>query len=542
MIYLTLLLVTAAAATPLLGREQCARGPPYWCQNLKTASTCGAVSHCLQNVWSKPQVKSVPCDLCKEVITVVDQLLKENDTQSEVLGYLEKACELIPDQGISSECKDMVDSYYPILMDIITGELDDPAAVCGALGVCQSQQRALGYAQLLSNEIPQVDLAQRASPFLLNVPQLLYPQDAPKQEVPKQEPPKQEAPKEINSEVCKNCLQFVSSVQEEARTNDTFVQAVITQIEKQCDLLGPGYADTCKQYISMYAGLVFQQLLSMRAQDICSAAGFCPTVHHSVPMETLVAAKLLPIGRLLPSKLEQPAEVKAAELTPAKEMMEVKDSPTCTICEAVMQELENMLEDKATEEEVIHAVEKVCKIVPAKYRAQCNDLVETYGQAIIDLLVQEADPKTVCTLLGLCSSSRGTLIPVLNQAKFEQGGFCEVCEMAVRYIDGILEDNATEAQIKDAVEKVCNFLPDSIQTECNQLIDQYEPVFVELLIQALDPEFVCTKMGACPEVRAVDNHLLGTEKCSWGPAFWCKSMETASRCNAVDHCRRHVWN
>lgn len=37
--------------------------------------------------------------------------------------------------------------------------------------------------------------------------------------------------------------------------------------------------------------------------------------------------------------------------------------------------------------------------------------------------------------------------------------------MAVSYIDGILEANATEAQIEEAVRKVCSFLPDSLQTE-----------------------------------------------------------------------------
>ncbi len=62
------------------------------------------------------------------------------------------------------------------------------------MGLCQSQQVALAKAeapeQLMSNEIPQVDLSQPMTPFLLNVPQLLYPQ-SPKQEAPKQETPKQ---------------------------------------------------------------------------------------------------------------------------------------------------------------------------------------------------------------------------------------------------------------------------------------------------------------------------------------------------------------
>lgn len=42
--------------------------------------------------------------------------------------------------------------------------------------------------------------------------------------------------------------------------------------------------------------------------------------------------------------------------------------------------------------------------------------------------------------------------------------------MAVHYIDGILEQNATEVEIEEAVRKVCSFLPDSIQTEVSSWI------------------------------------------------------------------------
>lgn len=54
--------------------------------------------------------------------------------------------------------------------------------VCGALGLCVSQEEALAKAQLMSNEIPRVDLTQRINPLLLNVPQLLYPQEKAKEE------------------------------------------------------------------------------------------------------------------------------------------------------------------------------------------------------------------------------------------------------------------------------------------------------------------------------------------------------------------------
>uniref|UniRef100_A0A673HE78 Prosaposin n=1 Tax=Sinocyclocheilus rhinocerous TaxID=307959 RepID=A0A673HE78_9TELE len=488
-----------AVASPLLGTEQCARGPPYWCQNVKTASLCGAVQHCQQNVWNKPQMKSVPCDLCKEVLMVVEQLLKDNATEGELLGYMEKACQLIPDEGLADQCKEIVDNYFPILMGIIEGELDDPGVVCGAMGLCVSQQATLAKAQLMSNEIPKVDLNQRVNPFLLNIPQLLYPQENTKEETPKQ----------TGGDVCQDCVTFISDTQEEAKANSSFINTLLARVESQCELLGPGMSDMCKEYISQYGPLVFQQLMSMQPKDICSRAGFCSTQNKSVHMEELLPAKSIPAVKMFPAtKLETPVKSKRADTL-------------------------------VFQEEIVQAVEKVCDILPSTLTAQCKDLIETYGQAIIELLVQEADPKTICSFLALCNGVSHVCKSVMDKQRFEAGGFCDVCKMAVRYVDGILEQNATQAEIEEAVLKVCDFLPDAVRDECNQLIEQYEPLLVQLLLQTLDPDFVCMKLGACPEAV---QRLLGLEQCSWGPSYWCKNVETASRCNALDHCRRHVWS
>lgn len=42
------------------------------------------------------------------------------------------------------------------------------------------------------------------------------------------------------------------------------------------------------------------------------------------------------------------------------------------------------------------------------------------------------------------------------------------------------------------------------------------------------PSFVVQKLGVCPPAYKL---LLGTEKCVWGPSYWCQNMETAARCN-----------
>ena len=46
-----------------------------------------------------------------------------------------------------------------------------------------------------------------------------------------------------NGDVCEDCVKFLTDTQEQAKSNATFVNALIEQIEAQCDLLGPGLSD-----------------------------------------------------------------------------------------------------------------------------------------------------------------------------------------------------------------------------------------------------------------------------------------------------------
>lgn len=43
-------------------------------------------------------------------------------------------------------------------------------------------------------------------------------------------------------------------------------------------------------------------------------------------------------------------------------------------------------------------------------------------------------------------------------------------------------------------------------------------------------------------VSGLGQQLLGAEKCTWGPAYWCASIENANECEgSIKHCQDHVW-
>ncbi|XP_044515030.1 prosaposin [Gracilinanus agilis] len=543
-------LLVAALAGPVLRKEDCAKGPEVWCHDLKTASECGALKHCQQNVWSKPTVKSFPCEACKKVVSVVENFLKENGSETEIENYLEKECEMLPQEDWVSKCKEIMESYLPIIIDALKGEMSNPEEVCSALSFCRSLQKHLAtqsqhQQELESNSISEVDMSKVVAPLMSNIPLLLYPQGE------TQNKPHQSEVSD-DGDVCQDCQQLITDLQKAVKDNTTFVQDLVEHFKEECELLGPGVSEMCKNYISQYSDIAVQMLMHMQDQgpkEICSYAGFCERKQR--PLETLVpasktAAEVIPAevipAEVIPAEVI-PAEVIPAEVIPAVEMVEpikedvvqAKAGPTCELCQYVIKEVIKLLEGNKTKEDMIHAVEKVCSVIPKSMAEECRDLVEAYGPAIVDLLLDETSPHLVCSLLSLCKDKES-----VNVAKLKSGAFCELCKKIDGYLDKNLDKNSTQAMILSAFLKACGMLPKPYSDECDEFVKEYEPVLIAALHDELDPNSLCLKIGACP--KAASRPLLGTEQCVWGPSYWCKSMETAAQCNAVEHCKRHVWN
>ena len=36
--------------------------------------------------------------------------------------------------------------------------------------------------------------------------------------------------------------------------------------------------------------------------------------------------------------------------------------------------------------------------------------------------------------------------------------------------------------------------------------------------------------------------LLGAQKCTWGPSYWCQGIRESSQCSATKHCIRKYWS
>ncbi|XP_067409049.1 prosaposin-like, partial [Emydura macquarii macquarii] len=509
----------AAVASPLSWQKECTEGPENWCQNLQSALRCGAVEHCQQTVWNKFPVKSIPCHMCKMMVSLVGRILQDNCTEEKLRVFLDKSCGYLPFQDWSVKCKKMVDTGMIMIVELSKQVLSNPDVVCRALTLCKSietHEGALKFEKpLQSNEIPAMDFSKMASPFLANVPLLLYPQDKPQQDTWE------------GGHLCGHCVQLVTDIQEEVRTRPFFPESFVANAKQLCEYLGPSMADRCKSYIFEHSEFAVQLMSNVHPKDICGMVGFCPFL-KSEPLQSLVPAKVMHM-----SNTKEPEEQK--NLGPGNK------TPLCGMCEIVVKTVERLMDNNMTEAQIVNEMEKVCYMLPHGVIGQCKDFVDSYGKAVVVMLLEATNPEVVCIMLKCCpkSSPLHTERIGLEQLPVNTGEFCNVCQIVVSYIDNELEENETQAEIGILLVKGCHLLPKPLTDKCDEIVLQYEPEALRLLVQIMDPFFVCTKVGACVSSK---EDLMGKDPCVWGPSYWCKNMETAAQCNAVEHCKRHIWS
>ncbi|KAK9400613.1 prosaposin-like [Crotalus adamanteus] len=496
-----------AAGTPVTSQKECTEDPSILCQDFATALKCGSLERCHQMLQVNGP-KSLKCTLCKFTVVIMAKIVQDNITDERLAKFFESGCQYLPFQDWSIKCKKMVDTGVIILIELGKQVQDRPEIVCGAFLLCNqphSPDRALKFQnQLKSEEWPEkTEFRDMLSPFIANVPLLFSPQDK-----------RQTEPWFWLSNVdpCHECKMVAIEIHEILKNSPFLIQTLEDYAKQQCEGLGTHMADECKKYVPEYAHAFVQFLMSLLAMDYFS---------------DLYGAVVKTISD------------------------EDKPHLVCDMCKKVVQVAENLVENNNTEEQIVHQMENVCYMLPHEVVPQCRDFVNSYGMAVLTMLLEATKPESVCIMFKFCpedvslSTKKVALEKIAPEKKvaFEKvsedkdSELCHTCILLVNYIDGELEKNETQAHIGSFLAKGCQLLPDALIYPCDQLVDQYEPAAIHLLIQVMQAPFVCVKIGICPEP-----HLVGMEACSRGPTFWCKNLETAEQCQAIEYCKHHIWN
>ncbi|XP_078493273.1 uncharacterized protein LOC100176110 isoform X12 [Ciona intestinalis] len=464
----------------------------------------------------------ISCAVCRLVVHEVDKMLEGNKTEAAVVAALEKVCGLMP-ADISQECRDFVKHYGGTLVDLIINEVES-GAICSMLLLCS--------------------------------PQANY-------------------NKVSDSTTCDLC-ELVAGELDSLLTENSTESEIIAAVEKVCTVLPSNLQTECKSLIDDYG----KEIINLLAQQIkpaqlCATLKLCTSyaVSSSTTCEIceLVAGeldKLLTdksteteivdavenICKVLPANLQTECkdlideygtqlinllaqEIKPSELCAAIKLCssykithtQVRSDVTCELCTLVMTQVDKLLSENATQTEIVAALDKVCMIIPGDLKQQCVGFINDNGPMIIQLLLEEIAPSAVCSALKLCSNS--------NKVMFKSSELCDLCKTAIGFLGQEVGANSTRAEVEAALDKLCVKLPASLTETCDDLVEQYTPEILDMIANIADPDYICIHLKLC----TAQTHMLGANPCTFGPSYWCKNQQTATECNAVSHCEKHVW-
>lgn len=172
-----------------------------------------------------------------------------------------------------------------------------------------------------------------------------------------------------------------------------------------------------------------------------------------------------------------------------------------------------------------------------------------------------------------CNSVKHCIQTVWQNSKSVRNS-CGDCESEIQSIRDSIDSNITKAALDDLLSHICDLNPitEAFRRTCIKLIDQYVDAnlneLLDLLSSEVDGSTICHLLGFCSTstvqsaytddaIVRYDNielhfpasyldlsdmdSLLGANRCTWGPSYWCNNISSSRECSSISHCVEEVW-
>ncbi|KAJ5072527.1 hypothetical protein M0811_01542 [Anaeramoeba ignava] len=420
--------------------------------------------------------KGIECTVCEMVMELLDNYLQQNHTEQEIEQFLEGVCNMLPSY-LSGPCDSMIQEYLPQIINLIVNGAS-PDKVCSMIGLCATPKKPIGG--------------------------------------------------EIECTVCDEVMKLVEKFMEDKRTEDEIEKF----LEDVCNMLPSPLNTICDGLIEQYIPVIVNLLVNDYPPDkICALIGLCTSETAPKGIECTVCEMIMElldtflkdnhtdqeieqflenVCNMLPSFLSGPCDSLVQEylpqiinlivngVTPDQicSMIGLCATPKaprgieCTVCEMIMELLDNFLKDNHTDQEIEQFLENVCNMLPSFLSGPCDSLVQEYLPQIINLIVNGVTPDQICSMIGLCATPPPT-------PSIFKGIECTVCEIVMKLLDGFLQNNSTQQEIEQFLEGVCNMLPSYLSGPCDSLIQTYLPQIINLIVNGVTPDEICSMIGLC---------------------------------------------
>ncbi|XP_072938974.1 uncharacterized protein Sap-r [Epargyreus clarus] len=475
----------------------------------------------------------VPCEFCEQLVQHLRDTLIANTTEIEFHKVLVGLCKQTG--GFKSECLQLVEQYHSTIYYFLVSELN-PAEICGFIGICTARadmplapllpaeiaikaatpsSRLIGTDEANSYRPPKTHVSgKQASVQILGAEADLPP--PPPLPVERMFVAVPQDPKRGQA-LCSFCEYFLHYLQVELSDERT-EEAIRKVVENACEALPDAVTGECRQFVTQYGPAVIALLVQeIDPSTVCPALELCP------------------------------------KNGPVRHVAINSEKSNCPLCLFAVEQLETMLKNNRSEENIRHALDNLCTHLSAKLRTECVDFVDTYTKQLVEMLVADMDPQEICVFLKLCQDSVADPLKITRQSKTDekprneaslkpvevesrgdietneipdhtvngrpkkptQKTVCVLCEFVMREIDDQIKDKHNDDEIKKIVHGVCKRMPKSVRGECDQFVERYADLVISLLAQDLDPNEVCRELKLCDPSKfaAVREEILDCAVC-----------------------------
>uniref|UniRef100_G1L6C9 Pulmonary surfactant-associated protein B n=1 Tax=Ailuropoda melanoleuca TaxID=9646 RepID=G1L6C9_AILME len=331
----------------------CARGPEFWCQSLEQSLQCGALGHCLQEVWGYARADDL-CQECEDIVRILTKMTKEAIFQDRTRKFLEHECDVLPLKLLVPQCRHLLDTYFPVVVDYFQRQIN-PKVICKRLGLCRPGHPEPGQEPELPDPLPE-KLVLPGLPGALQVRAGPHTQDLSEQRLP------------IPLPYCWLCRTLIKRIQV------VIPKGVLAMAVGQvCHVVPLVVGGICQCLAERYTVLLLDALLGrVLPQLVCGLVLRCSNEDGAGPV--LTALESLP-GERLPQESD------------------------CHVCMLVTTQAGN-----SSEQAMPQAIRQAC-LNSWLDRQKCEQFVEQHTPQLQSLVSGGRDAHATCQALGACRTT-----------------------------------------------------------------------------------------------------------------------------------------
>jgi len=291
------------------------------------------------------------------------------------------------------------------------------------------------------------------------------------------------------SETCDEC-QFAAHELLQILDKSTQNQLQTFVSGNLCANLGQ-YRSTCNMIANQVLPKMFQEIQTVltNSQQFCVDLKLCLAKEVNIHRLTANEVKSKLMG---PKYVENLLQSLRALKTPEPHQLDM----SCSECQI----FNDMVLDTLKTSEVIQGLSGIlelvlCTILPQEWG--CTDFVNTYGQTVVYMTVQQVDSESLCETFKMCTNDSMSLIAKHSKAELLSTK-CSSCESLSSFLQVEMTKPKAKTEIVYGLQNmICQEAPHSLYNICENYVGGLLPGAYDAFLYFLQGKQVCQTIKAC---------------------------------------------